>query len=187
MERRVLGHGPATMPGDQVVGRNVTGDVEQHLIANSVDSVARLARTAQTTRDFMEFVVTPYLDVPGVRDAFMVNWHTDMLVRAWRLATRQQRLRRHDGIPPNPTRREPRQDDPIAACHDALFVVNRIAGVVHRLDRTPEETPRRTHFGDVRLTKSSRLPSVRRACSVCFRGVLSPPPSEESSSDEDDT
>ena len=42
----------------------------------------------------------------------MVNWHTDMLVRAWR----QQRLRRHDGIPLNPTRRTPRQDDPIAAC-----------------------------------------------------------------------
>ena len=59
----------------------------------------------------------------------MVDWHTDMLVTI---------------------RREPRQDDPVAACHDALFVVNRIAGVVHRLDRTPEETPRRTlwHFGD---------------------------------------
>ena len=101
----------------------------------------------------------------------MVNCHT-------RLARRQQRLRRHDGIPLNPTRRTPRQDHPIAACR-ALVVVNRIAGVVHRLDRTPEETPRRTlcgwHFGDVRLTKLSRLFSVRRACSVCFRGSHVPP------------
>ena len=99
--------------------RHVTGNVEQHLITNSVDSVARLARTAQTTRDFTEFVVKPYLDVSGVRDAFMVDF----------------------------IRRAPCQDDPIAACHDALFVVNRIAGVVHRLDRTPEETPRRTLCG----------------------------------------
>ena len=51
-----------------VVGRNGTGNVEQHLITNGVDSVARLARTAQTTRDFMEFVVRPYLDVVGVKD-----------------------------------------------------------------------------------------------------------------------
>ena len=48
-----------------VLGRNVTGDVEQQLITNAVDSVARLARTAQTTRDFVEFVVKPYLDVSG--------------------------------------------------------------------------------------------------------------------------
>ena len=47
-----------------VVGRNVTGNVEQHLITN-VGSVARLARTAQTTRDFMEFVVRPYRTSPG--------------------------------------------------------------------------------------------------------------------------
>ena len=81
-----------------------------------------------------------------------------------------------------PPRRHPLQpdqgqDDPVAACHNALFVVNRIAGVVHRLDRTPEETPRRTlcgwHFGDVRLTKKS-LPHRRRACTVCFRGSSAP-------------
>ena len=81
---------------------------------------------------------------------------------------RQQRLRRHDAIPLNPTsRRTPRLDDPMmAACHDALFVVNRIAGVVHRLEGTPEATPRRTlcgwHFGDVRL----QLPHIRRVHSV---------------------
>ena len=53
-----------------------------------------------------------------------------------------------------------------------------IAGVVHRLERTPQQTPRRTlcgwRIGDVRLTKSSRLPHIRRACTVCFREVLSP-------------
>ena len=165
-------------------------DVQQHLIANSLDSVARLARVAQRTHDFIEFVVKPYLDVAGVRDDFMVDWHTDMLVRAWRLARRQQRLRRHDGIPLNPANREPRQRDPVTACHDALYIVNRIAGVVHWIDGTSTGTPRRTicnwHFGDVRPTKSSRLPQMRRACTVCFRGVLSPSPSKESSSEEDD-
>ena len=165
-------------------------DVQQHLITNSLDSVARLARVAQRTRDFIEFVVKPYLDIVGVQDDFMVDWHTDMLVRAWRLARRQQRLRRHDGSPVNLAGREPRQRDPVTACHDALYVVNRIAGVVHRIDGTSTETPRRTicnwHFGDVRATKSSRLPQIRRACTVCFQGVLSPSPSQESSSEDDD-
>ena len=84
--------------------------------------------------------------------------------------------------PAQPAQKEPRQDHPFAACHDALYVVNRIAGVVHRIDGGCHGTPRRRFFGDVRPTKSSRLPHVRRACTVCFRGVLSPSPSGESSS-----
>ena len=92
------GHGTRQETPERQAPCGGQGDVEQHLIC-----VAWLGWPA-TTRDFTEFVVRPYLDVAGVRDAFMVDWHTDMLVRAWRLARRQQRLRRHDGIPLNPTR-----------------------------------------------------------------------------------
>ena len=162
-----------------VVVRNVTGDVEQHLLPNDVHSVAKLAGPV------VEFVVQPFLDVSGVEDAFLVEWKTDMLIRAWRLARRQQRLRRHDGFPLNPTRRTPRPNNLIAVCNDALFVVNRTAGVVHHLERTPEDEPCRTlcgwHFGDVRLTKSLTYAVHARSA----LGVLSPPETEESSSEED--
>ena len=125
-----------------VVVNNATGEMEQHLVRNGVDTLAKLARTADAQNDFIEFVVQPFLEVEGVTGATVVEWKSDMLIRVWRLARRHERLRRHDSNVLNPAGRSGHPPDPVAASKKTPFVGT--ARVVHRIADTTSDEPRRT-------------------------------------------
>ena len=123
-------------------------------------------------------------------DPFLVEGKSDMLIRAWRLSRRHERLKRHDGIPLNRAGRTTYPPDPVAASRDTLFVVNRRARVIHRLAQTSEPEPpdalRLVLRGFPTDEVVATPPHTRRACTVCFRHVFSPTESEQSSSEDED-
>ena len=103
---------------DRLAGRNVTGDVEQHLITNGVEGPYH-------TRDFTEFVVRPNLGRRGSASWLSGTRTCSSEPGGWP----EPATTTPTASPSTRPEKKPRQDDPVAACHDALFVVNRIAGV----------------------------------------------------------